>query len=93
MSSEKVPITKIDGVNYARKMLPVEGGSIQVEGITVRALRKALERADQDAIVIYVYEDGEKALIGIIAGAGLSDDFVSLFGPEAVPAIKKEYES
>lgn len=68
----------IDGVNYGEARITTANGEITVQGLTVRALRHALELCDPDAIVIYVAEmpDRETAkdvdlLIGIIAGVGI----------------------
>lgn len=90
-------IDKIDGVNWVQREIPVAGGgTIQLQGLTVRALRRALEDRDPDSLVCYMAEQTEESrkvdlLIGVVAGLGQTEvGCVFMFGPEAVKAIKEK---
>jgi hypothetical protein len=80
---------KIDGVNYVSRPVPSANGVVDVPGITVRALRRALESADPDAMVTYVFEQGEVVNFGVIAGAAIGNDLVALIGPEVATGLKE----
>jgi hypothetical protein len=84
-------INKIDGVNYRRGTMPSADGELQIEGMTVRALRKALDDADPDALIVYLAEQNGGLLIGCIGGAAMDSEtynLVTLFGPEAIEAVR-----
>lgn len=87
-------LDKIDGINYVRRTIDTAAGPMQLEGMSVRALRKALASADDDALVFYMAEmvpelRDAQLLIGVIAGAGTdSPDVCPLFGPEGVKALQ-----
>lgn len=94
--NEKPKTNKIDGVNYARKTIPTATGPQQIEGLTVRALIKALQNSDPDDLVCYMAEmlpEHRKAdlMIGCIAASGNGGEHGAtfLFGPEGVRAMEK----
>ena len=89
MSEFKPNVNKIDGVNYVKRTIPIGNQEVEVEGITARALIKALQGIDPDDCVIYLAEmtpelADAQLLIGIIGGiAGKSPRGVCfLMGPE-----------
>lgn len=81
----------IDGVNVVKRKIHLEGGDVELFGMTVRAMRKALENANPDAMVTYIFEADDRVNFGIIAGVAVdqTSDFCMLFGPEAVPGVKQ----
>ncbi len=87
--------SKIDGVNWVERTIPTGSGPLTVQGLSVRAIRKALEGASDDDLVLYMFEQTPEALavplvIGPIAGIGPSPDTgtVFLFGPEGIRGLK-----
>ena len=85
-------ITTIDGINYVHQTIETVDGPKDIEGITVRALRKVLSQADQDAMIIYLGELSTGIIFGCIAGAGECETgngskVLTLFGPDAAHAI------
>jgi hypothetical protein len=83
--------TWIDPVNWREFEFPAANGTIKLGGITVRALRAALEKADPDAMVTYIFEGNDQLNFGVIAAAGFDNEqrnICVLFGPEGVRAIK-----
>lgn len=89
-------ITKIDGVNWVQKTIPTVSGDIKVVGMSVRAMRAALQDADPDDLVCYLAEMTEESrkadlLIGAIGAVGIGSNCgtVFLMGPEAANAMKK----
>ena len=88
-------MSKIDGVNWVSRKIPTANGTIDVEGLTVRALIKALQQCDPDDIVMYMAEMTPETrqcelLIGVIAGTVTTESqAVALVGPEAVRALKE----
>lgn len=95
----KLPkINKIDGVNYVRRTIDTPGGSLEMQGMTVRALRQLLEKSDPDDLVCYLAEQTDETrkcdlLYGVIAGAGMADGLTLLFGPEGVWAIHDQIDN
>jgi hypothetical protein len=91
---QRPKLSHIDGVNYTRVKIDTADGPKMIEGITIRALRAALEKADPDAMVTYIFEgidkDGNRIQLqpvnfGLISGAafGMENPNVCLlFGPE-----------
>lgn len=86
---------KIDGVNYVRKSIPNANGTLELEGLTVRALIKALQKCDPDDLVCYMAEMTEELkasemLLGATAGVLSESSYGVSFivGPESVAALK-----
>lgn len=86
-------IHKIDGVHWVTRTIPVADGVLTLTGLSVRAVREALSKMDQDSILVYMFEGQTQLHIGPVAGvAGLSDngsDVTALFGPEAIDVMKQ----
>lgn len=91
MSDFRPQVEKLDAVNYTHAYVPSDEGPMRLEGMTVRAMRVLLEKADPDAMVVYIAEQNNGLLYGCIAGAGMDspteNKIVVLFGPEGVRAI------
>lgn len=94
----KKDYTKIDGVNWVLRNIPTKDGTVEMQGLTVRALRGALANCDPDALVCYMAEMTPETrdvdlLMGVIAGTIQSDvGAVFIVGPETVTALKKAGE-
>lgn len=93
--SEPIRITRVDGVNYVSREIPTADGKIRVEGLTVRALIKALQQADPDDLVCYMAEVTPEMrkmnlLIGCTGGVMTGSPYGVTFivGPEAVNLVK-----
>lgn len=92
----KVDITTIDGIHWRTVKVPMAvGPDLEVQGMTVRSLRKILEGADPDSVCVYMAENNDEVrasqlIIGVIGGVALSadDTLVMLVGPEAVGPLK-----
>lgn len=83
---------RLDGVNYSRRTISTPNGPLEIQGMTVRCLRKLLEEADPDDLVCYLAEQTDETrkadlLYGVISGCGISEGAAYLFGPEAVFAL------
>ncbi len=88
-------VEKIDGVNYVRKTVPNVNGTIELEGLTVRALIKALQKCDPDDLVCYMAEvtdelRASELLLGVTAGVLSESSYGVSFivGPESVTAME-----
>ena len=88
---ENMNITYIDGVNWVKRTVQAANGTIELQGMTVRAMRKLLEDADPEAMVIYCFEQNDTLMFGVMAGAGVDNSDVCLFfGPEGCKGILGE---
>lgn len=88
-------IDKIDNINYARRTVPSMFGDLAIEGMTVRAMRKALEACDPDDLIVYIAEATPEmkkvdVIIGCIAGVATqaSNGVSFMFGPEGIKGLK-----
>jgi hypothetical protein len=85
---ERTEVHKLDELNYVERTIQTPAGAIRLGGLTVRALRKLFEKADDDDMVFYMADitdemRGSDVLYGVIAGAGIGKaGHVCLFGPE-----------
>lgn len=90
-----VPVYRLDDVNWKRKEIPTHAGTIVVEGMTVRSLRKILEECDPDDLVTYMAEVTQEfrnaqVFYGVIGGVGIGANGVTcLVGPEVAQALKR----
>ncbi|MDE2106409.1 MAG: hypothetical protein KGL39_54845 [Patescibacteria group bacterium] len=94
MMAEPLKITKLDEMSMRTASVRTGAGSIRITAMTVRALRKELAQADQDAIVAYTFEIGGAVAIGPVAGLafGSEAETVMLVGPEVGHALKARSE-
>ncbi len=95
-TQEPIPFTRIDGVNYVKRSIPNQHGTIELEGLTVRALIKSLSDCDQDDLVCYMAENTPESrasdlILGVVSGVLSEGNCGTSFmiGPEAVRAMKK----
>lgn len=95
VSNQDPNFTPIDPVNYVRKSIPTAAGEVEIEGLTVRSLVKALQAADPDDLVCYMAEMTPElrevdCLIGATAGLLCASPHGVCFivGPESVRAMK-----
>jgi hypothetical protein len=90
-------IHKIDGVNWVERDIPFGEGTVRMVGMTVRALRAALEKCDPDDLVCYMAENTPETrasdlLLGVFGGVLSEGNCGATFivGPEAVRAMKEQ---
>ena len=81
-------------VNYVTRTVPNQHGTLTLEGITVRALIKALSQCDPDDLVCYMAEllpehKNVELLVGAIGGVLSEGNCGTSFivGPEAVKVL------
>ena len=91
--SQPFKVTKIDGVNFVERQIETNAGPITLPGLTVRALRKALEGVDPDAMVAYIAEQGEGVVFGCIGGITLGPRLCFLVGPEVAKGLRTAQEA
>ena len=94
----KKDYTKIDGVNWVLRNIPTKDGIVEMQGLSVRALRASLANCDPDALVFYMGEMRPETcdvylLGGVITNTIQSDaGAVFIVGPETFTALKNAGE-
>ena len=100
------PATRIDSVNWIRKTIQgPDGKDVELQGISVRAMRKMLESMDADDLVVYMAEQQitetdpvtgnvtvkPSVVYGIVGGGVETNEGICfLVGPEVAVALKKD---
>ena len=91
-------IKKFDDRDYRKAHVPIGDGTVQIEGITVRALLRALQDANPNDVVCYMAEKtpnlvNAEIIIGCIAMVGTQSNCNATFllGPEGARAAVRRY--